>query len=352
MTKQLGYLSNLPDIDYSKFTAKLIETRSNIGMLRGACYGLPNPELLLSPSIMREALASSEIENIVTTLADVLQAQLFSEPEQSASDKEVLRYNRALNAGLEDMNKRYLGVNTIRAIHKVLIPDEPDFRKTQNALINDRTGDVVYTPVAPQLVGSYLSDLEKYMNKKDGVDPIIKIILSHYQFEAIHPFGDGNGRTGRILMVLSLIHFNLLDWPVLFISEYINNHKKRYYNVFRGVDNDEKFDEFIDYMLDAFNEQTKKSTETLLSINNIYNEVRRAIRNDLPKIYSRDLVDVIFNQPLITATRYAEVMRVSYPTALAHLRQLEERGFMKSAEVGKYKVFTNIKLMNFLNGRS
>lgn len=350
MTKRLRYLLDLPKCDYLQFTNKLIETRSNIGILRGACYGLPNPELLLSPSIMREALESSEIENIVTTLADVLQAQLFTEPEQSNNDKEVLRYNRALSAGLNDMQKRYLGVNTIRTVHSVLIPNEPDFRKTQNALVNDKTGEVVYVPVAPQIMYNYLSDLEKYLNQKDDTDPIIKIILAHYQFEAIHPFGDGNGRTGRILMVLSLIHFNLLEWPVLFISEYINNHKNQYYKTLRAVDESGDFNKFINYMLNAFNEQAKKSTETLLKINSMYDEVRRSMKEKLPKIYSRDLVDVIFSQPLITATRYGKMMSVSYPTALAHLRHLEEAGFMQSAEVGRYNVFANIKLMQFLNG--
>lgn len=350
MTK-LKMLSELPQIDYSPIMSKLIEARSNISILKGACYGLPNPQLLLSPSLIREALESSEIENIVTTLADVLQAQLFSEPEQSTSDKEVLRYNHALHAGLDEMENRYLGSNTIRAIHAVLIPDEPDFRMVQNALVNNNTGEVVYTPVAPNEIAAYLSDLERFLNDGTALDPVLKTILAHYQFEAIHPFGDGNGRTGRILIVLCMVYFGLLDMPVMFISEYINNHKGRYYKAFQKVTDHGDYLGFVEYMLDALNEQAKKSTETLLDIQALYDSIRRKIRNILPKIYSRDLVDAIFSQPLMTSKRYEEITGVSYPTALSHLRQLEEAGIMTSKEVGKYRIYANIELMEYLNQR-
>ena len=345
----LRTLADLPQIDYSSIMSKLIETRSNISVLKGACFGMPNPSLLLSPSLIREALESSEIENIVTTLADVLQAQLFSEPERPSADKEVLRYNYALHAGLDEMANRYLGINTIRAVHRVLIPDEPDFRKTQNALVNQNTGEVVYTPVSPSEIRYYLSDLEQFLNENKELDPVLKTILIHYQFEAIHPFGDGNGRTGRILIVLCMVYLGLLDLPVMFISEYINNHKAQYYQAFHGVNERGDFIGFIKYMLEALNGQAKKSTRTLLEIQELYNLERHEIRSRLPKIYSRDLVDVIFSQPLMTSKRYEEMTGVSYPTALSHLRQLEEAGIMVSKDVGKYRIFTNIQLMAYLN---
>lgn len=350
MTK-LKLISEIANIDYSSLNTKLVETRSNIGVLKGACYGLPNPQLLLSPTMMREALESSEIENIVTTLADALQSQLFEENEQSPADKEVNRYHRALNAGLEQMNKSYLGTNTIIKIHDTLVPNEKGIKKTQNKLVNKATGQVVYEPVPPNLTQEYLSDLEKFINRKDNIDPVIKTILTHYQFEKIHPFGDGNGRTGRILLVLCMIEFSLLDLPVLFISEYINNHKQKYYKVFKEASDDGKYLEFVEYMLDAINSQAKESTDTLLGIKKLHEEAKRHIRAELPKIYSRDLIDAIFSQPLMTATRYKEIMNVAYPTAQKHLRQLEKIGFMKSAEVGKYRIYANIELMKFLNKR-
>lgn len=352
MTK-LKYISEITGKDYSSLSAQLVETRSNIGILKGACYGLPNPQLLLSPTMMREALESSEIENIVTTLTDALQAQLFDGNEQSLADKEVNRYHHALEIGLKQMQKTYLGQNTIEKVHDTLIPFEPGFRKSQNTLVNKATGRVVYEPVPTNLVKEYMSDLEKFINNdRDGMDPVIKTILAHYQFEKIHPFGDGNGRTGRILLVLCLMHHGLLDLPVLFISEYINNHKDDYYRVFREASAQDGYLPFVQYMLDAFNAQAQKSTEILLGIKILHEATKHDIRQCLPKIYSRDLIDTIFSQPLMTATRYKKLMKVTYPTAQKHLHQLEKSGFMKSTQVGRYRIYANLKLMKFLNQKS
>lgn len=347
---KLKFLTELPEIDYQPINNLLIETRSNIGVLKGTCFGMPNPQLLLSPTLIREALESSEIENIITTLADVLQAQLFSEPERTAQDKEVLRYNYALQAGLDEMWHRYLGTNTIRTVHKILVPDEPNFRTTQNALVNSRTGAIVYTPVPSQEIGKYLSDLELFINDDNiKLDPLIKTILAHYQFESIHPFGDGNGRTGRILIMLCIVYYRLLDLPVIFISEYINHHKAEYYQAFRNVTDNGDYLSFIRYMLTAINNQSIKSTQTLYVIQQLYDETRHFVRKNLPKIYSRELIDIIFSQPLMTARRYEELSGASYPTALSHLRQLEEAGVLCSQEIGKYRIYTNIRLMRYLN---
>lgn len=349
MEQNLKLLSELPRIDAASHADKLIAARAAIGELKGACYGLPNPQLLLSPTIMREALESSEIENIVTTLEDVLQAQLFSEKEQSPADKEVLRYNKALEAGINSMKNSYLGENTIKDIHAVLIPTEPDVRRTQNALRNAVTGEVVYMPPSAESLPRYLSDLEKFINSGDGkLDPVLKTIIAHYQFEAIHPFGDGNGRTGRILMVLCMLNYGLLDLPVLFISEYINNNKAGYYSAFKKADDTGELNGFIDYMLDAFTMQAQKSTTVLLGIRKLHEDTKRYVREQLPNIYSRDLIDAIFSQPLMTATRYEEIMRCSYPTASSHLKLLEEKGILRSVKIGKYLIFANIKLMEFL----
>jgi Fic family protein len=350
---KLKTLSPLPAIDFNQFDKKIIAIREKIGVLKGACYGLPNPQLLLSPAVLRESLESSEIENIVTTLANVLQAQLFPEAEQSINDKEVLRYNAALHAGLKEMGKRYLGNNTIKTIHATLVPSEPDFRTTQNELRNAKTNEVVYTPPPANEIRNYLVDLEKFINdQKNGLDPIIKTVVTHYQFEAIHPFGDGNGRTGRILIVLCLIHFGLLDLPVLFMSEYINNHKKKYYDTIRKVTDAGDWVGYISYMLDAFLYQAEKSTQLLLEIKNLHDTTKRLVREKLPKIYSRDLIDAIFSQPFITPTRYSVIMKVSYQTGSKHLKQLEGIGVTKSIKLGKYLFFANVELMKQLNGNS
>lgn len=346
---ELKKLSELDGVDFNEFDKQLIGVHMQIGILKGACYGLPNPQLLLSPTVLREALASSEIENIITTLADVLQAQLFSEAEQQAADKEVLRYNHALSHGLKMLKDVPIGSRMIKEVHDLLVPDEKGYRRTQNALVSDRTKEVIYTPPAANKIPDLISDLEKFLhNNPKELDPILITILAHYQFEAIHPFGDGNGRTGRILMVLSLTHFGLLDLPVLFISGYINNHKSEYYEAIRRVTEEGDWKGYINYMLNAFREQAIESTDILLKIKDLHEEVKRKIRTELPKIYSRDLVDAIFNQPFITPTRYGEMLKVTYQTGSSHLKSLEKIGIMQSVRVGKYLFFANVALLDLL----
>ncbi len=339
---------NLP-IDLTKYDKELIQAHTEIGVLKGACYGLPNPQLLLSPTVLREALASSEIENIVTTLADVLKAQLFTEAEQSTEDREVLRYNTALYQGITMLEDTPIGSRLIGNIHDVLIPREIGYRKTQNALINDRTKEVIYMPPAANQIPALITDLEKFIHENDDIDPLLKTIMAHYQFEAIHPFGDGNGRTGRILMVLCLKNYDLLDLPVLFISGYINQHKDEYYAAIRGVTERADWDTFIRYMLEAFKHQASESTQLLLKIKMLHESTRRSIRSSLPKIYSRDLVDAVFSQPFITPKRYGELLDVTYQTGSSHLKSLEAEGFMDSFKVGKYLLFANKPLLALLH---
>lgn len=350
---ELKKLSSLKGMNFDKFDKDLIAVHKQIGILKGACYGLPNPQLLLSPTVLREALASSEIENIITTLADVLQAQLFSEAEQQTADKEVLRYGHALSRGLDMLKEMSIGSRIITEVHDLLIPDEKGYRRTQNALINDKSKEIIYTPPVAASIPELISDIEKFIHDNPAdIDPILLTIITHYQFEAIHPFGDGNGRTGRILMVLLLTYFGLLDLPVLFISGYINNHKSEYYQAIRNVTDNGDWHGYIDYMLNAFKEQAVESTDILLKIKDLHEEVKRKIRTDLPKIYSRDLVDAIFNQPFITPTRYGEMLKVTYQTGSSHLKSLERIGVMQSVKVGKYLFFANVALLDQLRPKS
>ena len=349
---KLKQLKNLPDLDLDKYNKQLIRVHKQIGILKGACFGLPNPQLLLSPTVMREALASSEIENIVTTLADVLQAQLFAEAEQQPADKEVIRYNQALSRGLNLLNEIPIGSRLIRSVHDLLIPYEAGFRKTQNALVNEVTKEVIYTPPSANKIPKLVGDLENFIHDESrDIDPILKTIITHYQFEAIHPFGDGNGRTGRILMVLCLTYFDLLNLPVLFISGYINTHKTEYYAAIRGVTERSDWDTFIVYMLKAFEDQAIESTKLLLKIKELHETVKRKIRQEKPKIYSRDLVDAIFSQPFITPTRYGEMLKVTYQTGSSHLKGLEEIGVTRSFRVGKYLLFANVALLDLLHSK-
>lgn len=246
-----------------------------------------------------------------------------------------------------------IGTRLITTVHDILIPNEMGYRRTQNALINEKTREVVYTPPPVNKIPELITDLEKFIhNEDDDLDPILKTVIAHYQFESIRPFGDGNGRTGRILMVLCLTNYELLNLPVLFISGYINNHKSEYYQAIRDVTDKGDWAGYINYMLTAFEEQAKESTDTLLKIKDLHEQTKRKIRNELPKIYSRDLVDAIFSQPFITPTRYGEVLKVTYQTGSSHLKSLEKIGIMQSVRVGKYLFFANIALLDLLRPKS
>src|SRR6185295_13820981 len=193
-----------PEIDCNNatFTKWLIKARTELGELKGYSHALPNPMLLLSPAIIKESVASSEIENINTTVEKVLQQRLFPEAEQKTENKEVLRYKDAVQYGYESMNKVSLSNRLILGIHKELLRDRSHgYRSNQNRIENSVTGEVLYTPPPANEIPRLISNWEKYLhNTADETDPLIKCAISHYQFEAIHPFGDGNGRAGRILM--------------------------------------------------------------------------------------------------------------------------------------------------------
>jgi len=196
------------DLDSKKLTNLLIKAHSELGELKGYSFSMPNPLLLLSPAIIKESLASSEIENINTTLVNVLENQLFPEAEQKKPDKEVLRYQDAVFTGFSALEKYSLSSRTIHDIQKALLPETPSsgYRKVQNGIKNAATGQIIYMPPIASKIPGLMGNLENFMNDKtDNIDPLIKCAMLHYQFEAIHPFGDGNGRTGRILMVLQLV---------------------------------------------------------------------------------------------------------------------------------------------------
>ena len=346
----LKRLDPIPDINYEKYNQRLIRVREKIALLKGACFGLPNPGLLLSPAVLREALASSEIENIATTLANVLQAQLSPESAQRQPDKEVLRYNKALNQGVQLMETLPLGSRVITSIHDILIPNQLGFRKDQNLIINTQTKEVIYTPPSAETVPDLIADMENFIHRENPyIDPVIKTIITHYQFEAIHPFNDGNGRTGRILMILCLMNFDLLDLPVLFISGYINSNKYDYYSSLRNVTANQNWDTYLNYMLTAFETQAEQGTATLLKITELHEIIKRKIRSTLQKIYSRDLVDAIFNKPFITPTAYAEIIGVIPQTASTHLKNLERIGIMKSFRLGRHTYYVNTALFDLLD---
>jgi len=306
--------------------------------------------LLLSPAIVKESLASSEIENIHTTLVEALHNQLLPESEQKGPDKEVLRYREALLWGFKHLHQFPISTRIILGIHSQLIPSGGEYRKQQNRIANVTSKEVLYTPPIANHIGQLAGNWENFVNQPaDVIDPLIKCAIAHYQFEAIHPFTDGNGRTGRILMVLQLAQDNILRLPILYISGFINKNRAEYYRSLRGITTQSDWNAFILFMLRAFYSQAKETKEMFLKIMNLYQEFLEEIKKQHPKIYSADLVQQFFSFPVLTPVRLGTNLDIHYTTASRYLSTLTTSGHLKSAKVGKYHFFANHRLIKILS---
>lgn len=335
-----------------RFMPWLLKARTELGELKGYSHALPNPMLLLSPAIIRESVASSGIENINTTVEKVLEQQLFPETEQKPENKEVLRYRDAILWGFENMNNLPIGNRLILGIHKQLLGERSHgYRGTQNKIENSVTGEVLYTPPPATEIGRLINNWENYIHNGDeSIDPLIKCAISHYQFEAIHLFGDGNGRAGRILMVLYLVQAGLLNYPILFISGFINQNRSDYYRLLREVTTHENWCEFIEYLLRGFYLQARETKEQLFKVMDLFNEYREEIKTKCSGIYSSDLVEQLFSLPIVTPVRLGNMLNVHYTTATRYLKQLEKEGFLQNQQVGKYQLYINKPLVDLLQG--
>lgn len=328
----------------------LLKARVELAELKGASRQIPNPLLLIAPVIIRESVASSNIENINTTLVDVLQWQLFPEAEQRQPDKEVLRYREAINWGFNHVNKYALSSRLITGIQTQLIPEgNGQYRREQNQIANLASRESLYTPPIASAIPDLVSNWENYVNSTDEtIDPLIRTIIAHYQFEAIHPFRDGNGRTGRILMVLQLIQSGLLALPVLYISGYINRHRSEYYRHLLEVTSKGNWHDFITYMLEGFFMQARDTHEDLNRIASLLEEIKDQVRTESGKLYSAELIETLFKYPIITPTKLASELGRHYTTTSKYLKQLSRMGILKEATAGKHHLFANHKLLKIL----
>jgi len=350
-------LPNLPpllDFKDDNLIDLLLKARTQLGELKGYAFAMPNPLLLLSPAIIRESVASSNIENIYTTVERVLQQQLFPEVQQREPDKEVLHYRNAIMWGYNQMNKIPVSSRLILDIHEKLLPlKSHGYRTTQNTIQNSLTGEVIFTPPPANKITELISNWEKFIhNQIEGVeriDPLVKCAIAHYQFEAIHPFIDGNGRTGRILMVLYLIHEELLNLPILYISSYINKNRDEYYQLLLQVSKDGNWNEFILFIVRGIYLQARSTKETLFKIMELYHEYKEKIKIEHKKIYFTGLVDHLFASPIVTPVNLGEQIGVHYTTASRYLKELAEAGLLEDIFHGKYHFFVNQKLMKIIS---
>ena len=319
--------------------------------LKGYADTIPNKHILINAVTINEAKDSSAIENIITTHDDLYKAMSGTSMINSAA-KEVVSYRSALWLGYEKVKENeMLTINMIVDIQGCIENNRAGIRKLPGTvLMNEATGETVYTPPSGEIeILDLMSNLEKYINEDfDGIDPLIKLAVIHYQFESIHPFYDGNGRTGRIINILYLVLMELLSSPILYLSSYIIRNKSVYYELLQEVRTSENWEEWIVYILTGIEET---SEETLMLVKRINDEVATMtaeIKEKLPKLYSKELIDLLFYEFYTKIQYIEEGLSVSRRTAVTYLQTLEKEGFLVSEKIGKERIYQNKRLYNLV----
>ncbi len=338
------------DLETKEILTKTISASRALAQLNGAIRNLPNPGLFLDTLHLQEAKASSEIENIITTNDDLYQAVVADKKFDNPATKEVISYKEAIRLGLNRLEKKpFIITNLCEELVQCIKQNTAGIRTTPGTKLSNIKGEVIYTPpTGEQVIREKMANLEQFINQYDSLDPLIKMAVSHYQFEAIHPFSDGNGRTGRILLLLQLKMEQLLDVPALYLSEYIIEHKDEYYEGLRSVTEKNDWSIFILYMMEMIESTAIKGLHRLESIIHIMESTGQEIKERLPKVYSKDLVEVIFKLPYTKRQNLIDIGLGTPKTVGNYLIALEEEGFLKSVRVGKEKLYLNHRLMKIL----
>jgi Fic family protein len=346
-------LTNLPltqTIETQKVLKKAISANRALAKLNGVARIIPNSAILINSLVLQEAKDSSEIENIITTHDELYRAGLNISTISNEA-KEVQNYKEALLRGfaLVDDIKLLLKKHIVE-IQGVLEKNDAGVRKQAGTnLKNTFTGEIIYTPPQDyETIQELLTNLESYINEPNELDPLVNMAIIHYQFESIHPFYDGNGRTGRIINILYLILKDLLDIPILYLSRYIITHKPQYYRLFQEVRTEDKWEEWILYMLEAVEETSLETIELINNISKLMIKTQDKISKELPKIYSKDLLEILFMHPYTKIDFLIDRLNLHRDTASKYLKELEIIGILKSVKIGRNKYFINLELFDML----
>jgi Fic family protein len=327
--------------------------RANKAMaeLRISGHLIPNQAVLVQALGLSEAKLSSEIENIVTTNDALYRAFADETTNMDASTKEVLRYKDALWHGYDALStkKRLLTTPLFVELVQILKNSVQGIRKMPGTKLVNALGEVMYTPPdGEEVILKKLSHLEKFMYTEDSLDPLIQMALIHYQFEAIHPFPDGNGRTGRILNILFLIEKGLLEIPVLYLSRYIISNKTDYYNGLRKVTEENEWESWILYILKGLEQTAITTREQIVAIHRLIQETAIIVRAKLPNIYSKDLIETLFQSPYCKIQSLEHAGIAKRQTASSYLKQLETIGVLRSLKVGRDVYYINDAFLKIL----
>lgn len=351
---KLGLLP--PDIELEPKTVlkKLVEAKSALAELKGVAATIPNESILVNTLTLQEAKESSAVENIITTHDDIFQSNLFTQQFKNPAAKEVHKYAGALRKGFELVKQHgILSNNHILLIQSEIEGNNAGFRKQPGTnLINDQTGEIIYVP--PQDYNSIIelmNNLEKFINDDTmlEVDPLIKMALIHYQFESIHPFYDGNGRTGRIINILYLIKKGLLHLPVLYLSRFIIRNKGDYYHLLQDVRNNMSWIDWVLFMLTGVEETSYQTIQLINSIKSLMMQYKHKIRKELPRIYSQDLINNLFRHPYTKIEFVMNELNVSRLTATKYLQQLVDIDLLVKQKIGRDNFYINMPLFNLLS---
>jgi Fic family protein len=328
----------------NKSTAALAE-------LKGIARTIPNQAMLINAIVLQEAKDSSEIENIITTQDELYKALIVNNKIISPSTKEVVNYRKAIFYGFDIAKKQgFLRVNDIINIQQELVDNTAGIRNSPGTVLkNDKTGEVVYTPPQDKAeILDLLTNFINHYNQPDDLSPLINLAILHYQFESIHPFYDGNGRTGRILNILYLILNELIDVPILYLSSYIINNKPEYYRLLNQTNMTGQWEEWIMFMLKAV-ESTSKSTITkITNIKGQLDETIIKVQEKAPKIYRKELVELLFEQPYSKIEFVINKLGVERKAASRYLKELENIGIVESQKVGREAIYINRELIEIL----
>lgn len=327
-----------------------ITARAALAELKQAAELIPNPAMLINTLPILEARASSEIENIVTT-ADKLFQHLQADATADAATREALRYRSALLEGTRALEKHPLSTRTAEAICTRIKAVEMKVRRVPGIALakGGASGGVIYTPPEGEaLLRDLLANWERFLHEETPLDPLVRMAVAHYQFEAIHPFTDGNGRTGRILNSIFLVDQGLLSLPILYLSRYIIGHKADYYRLLLAVTRDAAWEEWILYMLRGVEETALWTSGKIGAIRRLSVDTADYVRHALPKVYSRELVDVIFEQPYCRISNVVEAGIAGRQAASRYLKDLSAAGVLREKAFGREKLFVHPKLIDVL----
>ncbi len=328
----------------NKSTAALAE-------LKGVAKTIPNQAMLINAIVLQEAKDSSEIENIITTQDELYKALTVKKTNISPEAKEVVNYRKAIFHGFElSRSQGFLRVNDIVTIQQKLINNTEGIRSTPGTVLkNETTGEIVYTPPQDKAdILDLLTNFITHFNKKDDLSPLINLAILHYQFESIHPFYDGNGRTGRILNILFLILNKLIDVPILYLSSYIIANKPEYYRLLNQTNQTGKWEEWIMFMLKAVEKTSIDTISRILNIKDLLDSTINKVQEKSPKIYRKELVELLFEQPYSKIEFVVNKLGVERKAASRYLKELERIGIVKSQKIGRETLYINMDLFEIL----